>query len=229
MIVGIVGDTHIPFVHPNYLVFCQDTFDRYGVDKVVMIGDVVDHHAMSFWDHDPDGESAEREALMASEVLREWHENFPGAKVCIGNHDERAFRSAKKAGIPGRYLKSYKDVFGTKTWKWEFSHVIDGVLYEHGTGSSGKDAAFLRAMNKRQSVCMGHTHTHAGVKYHTNHTSRIFGLNVGCGIDTKAYAFEYGRDFVTKPTLGCGIVVDGIQAYFEPMLIGKGEHYQRGK
>jgi hypothetical protein len=52
-------------------------------------------------------------------------------------------------------------------------------------------------------------------------------MGVGCGIDTRAYAFSYGRDFITKPTLGCGIVIDGIRPIFEPMLIGRNEPYRR--
>lgn len=227
MNVGVVGDVHLPFAHPRYLDFCRDTFKQYRVDRVVFIGDLVDHHAMGFFDTDPDGESGEREAAMAYEDMRDWVKAFPKAVCCVGNHDERAFRCAKKAGIPARYLRGYKEVFGTPGWKWDFSHIIDKVLYEHGTGSSGKDAAFLRAMQKRCSVVIGHTHTHAGAKFHTNDTSRIFSLQAGCGIDLRAYAFAYGRDFITRPTLGCGVVLDGVLPIFIPMPIGKNEKYRR--
>ena len=37
----------------------------------------------------------------------------------------------------------------------------------------------------------------------------IFGMNVGCGIDIDAYAMEYSRPFPKRPTLGCGVVLDG--------------------
>lgn len=215
--VGIVGDLHLPFTHPAYLRFCQDTFDAWRVDKIVVIGDVVDHHRLSFHQQDPAGHSAELEADLAFTGVQKWYAAFPKALVCVGNHDERHYRVARSVGVPDRYVREYSDLWGTKSWSWQMFHEIDDVLYEHGTGSSGRDAAFIRAKDKRRSLVMGHVHTGGGVKWHTNERSRIFGLNVGCGIDCKSYAFAYGRPFPTRPTLGCGIVIDGTFAYFEPM------------
>jgi hypothetical protein len=41
---------------------------------------------------------------------------------------------------------------------------------------------------------------------------------VACGIDRKAYAFNYGRDFKDKPVLGCGVVLEnGRIPMFVPM------------
>jgi predicted phosphodiesterase len=227
--VGIVGDIHAPFVHPMYLRFCQDVFASWQVDRVVLIGDIVDSHALSFWEHDPNGRSAEDEAQDASPIVAKWHDTFPGERVCIGNHDERHYRVARKAGLPDRYLRGYAEVWGTDSWRWDYSHEIDKVKYLHGTGLSGKDAAYNHAVESRQSVGMGHIHTSGGVKVHTNSSSRIFGLAVGCGIDCPAYAFAYGRPFAKRPTLGCGIVIDGDLAVFEPMQIGKGEKYHRSR
>lgn len=229
MRVGIVGDLHLPFVHPRYLDFICDTFEAWSVDTIYLAGDVVDQHALGFWEHDPDGLSASSELDEAVRLIQQWHTALGEVTVSIGNHDARHVRTAKKAGIPSRYLRSYSDIFGTPNWKWVMSDVVDGVLYEHGTGSSGKFAAYNRALQKRQSVVIGHCHSGGGVLYHCNETSRIFGLNVGCGIDVERYAFEYGRPFPIRPTLGCGVVLDGDQAIFEPMLIGKGERYRRTK
>jgi len=227
MRVGIVGDLHLPFAHPCYLDFCADVFDAWSVERVVMIGDVVDNHAISFWDADPDGHSASREADLALQMLDDWRVTFNKSLVCIGNHDALHFRRAKKAGLPVRFLQDYGKVWGTPHWSWSFHHEIDGVRYEHGTGGSGPNAAITRAINNRCSLVMGHTHSSGGVRYHANRTDRIFGLNVGCGIDCDAYAFEYGRDFPNRPTLGCGIVIDGVQAFFEIMPCGPGETYAR--
>lgn len=229
MITGIVGDIHLPFSHPGYLAFCRDTFAKYRVDKTVLIGDIVDAHALSFHDHDPNGMSANDEADAAEAGVEKWYKQFPDARVTIGNHDARHFRAAQKAGIPDRYVRQYKDVWSTPNWKWDLEHTIEGVLYEHGTGSSGKDAAFNRAVAQRCSVVMGHVHSYAGIKYHSNPFSRIFGLNVGCGIDISAYAFDYGKMFPVRPVLGCGIVIDGDLGFFVPMPIGRGERYHRSR
>lgn len=227
MRVGIVGDIHLPFTHPKYLRFCQDTFNAWGVRKVHFIGDIVDNHAISAsWDHDPNGFSARDEYEAAKKELAKWLKVFPRATVSIGNHDARHFRTANKVGINNDFLKGYREVWGTPKWDWAYSHAYDGVLYEHGSGTSGKDAAINRAIQKRRSLVMGHVHTYAGVKWHTNEFSRIFGMNVGCGIDIDAYAFAYGKDFPVRPVLGCGVVVDEV-GYFIPMACGDGERYAR--
>ena len=103
------------------------------------------------------------------------------------------------------------------------------MLYEHGTGTSGKDAALNRAVAKRSSLVMGHTHTSAGVKWHANEFDRIFGLQVGCGIDLTGYAFAYSKPWPIRPVMGCGVVLDGVEAHFEVMPCGTGERYHRRK
>lgn len=233
MRVGIIGDPHIPFEHPHYLEFCLDTFSVWKVDHVHLAGDVVDQHALGFWDHDPNGHSASDEASLARERLSTWKKRLRRRQrdreitVSIGNHDARHFRMARRAGIPDMYLRTYADVWDTPDWDWQESHIIDGVLYEHGTGTSGKDAAINRAIQNRCSCVIGHIHCWGGVKFHCNSQDRIFGLNAGCGIDVDRYAFAYQKPFPIRPVLGCGIVIDGRYAYFEPMAIGKREPYYR--
>lgn len=225
----VIGDIHLPFEHPDYLQFCLDIYSSWNCNCVVFIGDVVDAHALSFWDTDPHGYSAEEEARVAAEHLIEWNQAFGVAKVCIGNHDERHYRKARKAGIPDRYLRTYNEIYSAPKWEWDFDHRIDGVLYTHGTGCSGKDAAINLAIQKRSSVAIGHTHSWGGVKYHSNDESRVFGMNVGCGVDSTKYAFAYGAHMPSRPTLGAGVVIEGKEAYFEPMGIHKGEPYHRNK
>lgn len=229
MRVGIVADLHEPFTHPMYMRFVMDTFNQWGVTKIHFIGDIVDNHALSFYQHDPNGLSAEGEAVLAEEHVAEWYKNFPKATVSVGNHDERHYRVARRYGIPDRYVRGYKDIWNTPGWNWSVSTIYDDVLYEHGTGSSGKDAALNRAMEKRTSLVMGHTHAFPGVKYHANDFDRIFALQVGCGIDHNAYAFAYSKAFATRGVLGCGIVIDGVFAYFEPMPCGPSEKYHRSR
>lgn len=229
MNVGSVGDIHLPFVHPAYMEFCYDVFSAWKVDHIHFAGDIVDNHALGFWDIDPNGLSSETESAEAAKMLKRWVRRFPTATVAIGNHDERHFRKARAAGIPDKFMKGYAEIWGTPKWKWEMSHVLDGVLYEHGTGTSGIDGAMRRAMQKRCSLVMGHIHSWAGVKFNANDFNRIFGLNVGCGIDIDQYAFAYGKPFPVRPVLGCGIVVDGIYPHFVPMPCGKREKYHKPK
>lgn len=229
MRIGVVADIHEPFGHPEYRRFCKDVFKSWKVDEVLFIGDIVDNHAISFHDHSPDGMSAIDEIEAARHHIAKWHAQWPKAKVCIGNHCSRHYRLAYKAGLPAQYLKSYNQIFKTPGWKWKLEHRIEGVLYLHGTGISGKFAALNTAIQKRTSLVMGHLHSWGGVIYQANDTSRIFAMGVGAGIDISAYSMEYQKNFVVRPVLGAGVVIDGKKAFFEPMLIGRGEAYCRRK
>ena len=159
MSVLIVADPHLPFCHPRYLDFCVWVKKKWRCSEVVFIGDIIDLHALSFHEHDPNGMSPEQECVEAEKCLQIWHKAFPKARVCIGNHDARAIRMARRAGIPMRFIKDFNVVWNTPGWKWEWEHEVDGVRYVHGTGNSGKTAALNLAINRRQSIVMGHTHT----------------------------------------------------------------------
>jgi hypothetical protein len=81
--------------------------------------------------------------------------------------------------------------------------------------------ALNRAKDNRQSTVIGHIHSFGGVMYSASEIDMIFGLNVGCGIDVNAYAVAYAKQFAKRPTLGCGIVIDGKIGLFIPMDLGR--------
>lgn len=211
----VVGDIHEPFSHPDYLDFCLSVYDKHNCDTVIFIGDVVDEHALSAWDSDPDGYSAGHEANKAQEALQKWYNAFPDAYVCIGNHDDRPMRRAFKSGIPKRYVRSFEEIWGSPAgWKWGLSWVSDGITYEHGV-TSGVHAAYNRALKMGKSIVQGHTHINPGVKYLA---PNWYALNVGCGLDESAYAMAYGKQYNGQIVLGCGVVLDnGKQPIFVPM------------
>lgn len=211
----IIGDIHEPFSHPDYLDFCTRTRDKYNCDTTIFIGDVVDEHALSAWDSDPDGYSAGHEANQAQVALQKWYEAFPDAYICIGNHDDRPMRRAFKSGIPKRYIRSFEEIWGSPIgWKWGLSWIADGITYEHGV-MGGTHAAYNRALKMGRSIVQGHTHINPGVKYLG---PNWYALNVGCGLDENAYAMAYGRQYNGQIVLGCGVVLDqGKQPIFVPM------------
>lgn len=221
-IVGIIGDTHEPFCHKDYRNFCYTVFNKYKVTDIIHIGDEVDNHALSFHQHDPEGDGIKSEAEKAQINLEKWYRTFPDVNVLVGNHSALPYRQATTVGIPKKFIKAYEEIWeAPKGWKWHMDYYIDHVKYTHGTGNSGQNGAINLALRGRQSTVIGHIHSFGGVSYHANENDLIFGMNVGCGIDTKAYAFEYGRNFINKPTLGCGIVIGGQNAIFVPMNLGK--------
>lgn len=218
MVIGVFSDVHIPFAHPNYLAFLKDTFAEWGVEQIVCLGDLIDNHAISRFQSEPCADGAYTELAKARRMVKELTETFPEVKMCRGNHDDIAYRQAATLGIGAEFIKPFRDIYGLPmSWSLEDEYVIDGVLYTHGTGRSGKHATYNIAVDERMSVCSGHTHTGGGVNYIANKQETIFALNTGCLIDYGAYAFEYSRNAKHRPTLGCGIVLSSSEAYFVPM------------
>lgn len=205
----VVGDTHLPFEHKNYLDFCIEIKDRCKCGTIVHIGDLVDNHSISYHEHDPDGWSPAYEMEQTDKHLIPWFKAFPKLYLCRGNHDSLVDRKGKTVGLPRRAFKPYRDIWNLpKGWVDDFEFDIDGVLYKHGTGMTGKYAHVTAAERARQSTVIGHTHKSLGTEYLASSRDCIFGMAVGCGIDRKKYAFAYGKDFPSKPILGCGVVTD---------------------
>jgi predicted phosphodiesterase len=200
---------HFPFQHPHALDFLLSIQKRVKCGTVVCLGDLIDNHAVSFHDHDPDGRSPADEMKEVDKILPTWFKAFPNMYLCLGNHDRMADRKSKTVGLPSRVFKPFRDIWNLpKTWKVDFSFEIDGVKYQHGTGFSGDNAHLNAAYVNRQSSVIGHTHTNGAMGYLVNEKDRIYGMNVGCLIDRRQYAFAYERDFKRKPFLGCGVVTD---------------------
>lgn len=218
----VIGDTHCPGMRRGYVKFLQRTADRYGVNRVVHIGDLVDWASISYHEKSPSLSSAYREFVAAKKQVAKLSKAFPSADWMIGNHDSLTERQAITAGIPTEVLKDYADLWEVE-WKAHprFERLeIDGVLYSHGDcGRGGQDAAFKQSKDCFKSVVIGHFHSQAGVRWFANSEFRIFGMNVGCGVDASLLQFEYGRRLAARPVLGCGIVEHGKRAIFEPWLL----------
>lgn len=221
MRVLVIPDLHLPFEHPDAIDFVSAVAEKYKTNCVVNLGDEVDFHAMSAkYIADPSGMSPYDELVAAKEKLKKIYKLFPAVKVCTSNHTSRPFRKAKAYGIPSVFIRSYHDFFeAPDTWEWEEFHDIDGIRYEHGEGVSGQYAHVKLATINRQSVVHGHVHSWASISYLNNITNRqIFGMNSGCLIDLKQYAFEYAKNILHKPVLACSAVIEGAP-YLEIMDI----------
>lgn len=218
-----IPDMHHPFAHKDTLAFLKAIKDKFKPTEVVCLGDEIDAHALSEYDHDPDGMSAGDELNKAIEALKPVFKLFPKVKVCTSNHTARPFRKAVKAGLPRQLIKEYKDFLDApKGWEWRDQWEVDGILFEHGEGVGGKNAALDAASRNMQSTVIGHVHTGAGVQYAANPKALYFGLNAGCLIDKEAYAFGYGKHIKSKPILGVGVIVKGIPMFVPMLLNSKG-------
>lgn len=218
-----IPDLQEPFAHQDAKDFVWEVAKKEKPSVVGNAGDEVDFHALGDWDHDPDGFSAGHELKAAISNLKEWYRMFPNMLVCTSNHTSRPFRKAFKHGIPKAFIRDYREFLeAPKGWQWADSWEIDGVIYEHGEGFSGRDGAIKSALANMQSTVIGHIHSFAGIQWSANSKHLIFGFNVGCLIDRHSYAFAYGAKMKNKPILGCGIIDRGIPKFIPMLLDSKG-------
>ena len=220
-----IGDTHCPAMLDEYPDFLAEMYDTWSCDRVVHIGDLADFHAISFHQKQFGLESIEQEIEDAREQVARLTELFPEVDYLTGNHTALPSRQAAEVGLPPSLLLSLSEILQLPTgWTVHPRHYdleIDGVLYRHGDkGRSNQiNAAFLNAQNEFRSVVQGHFHAQAGVVYGANQRDRYFGLQVGCGTDPRSLYMAYSTVYSKRPLLGCGIVIDGDYAAFEPLML----------
>jgi len=220
MNIGIIGDTHFPAVHPEYLSFLKQTFEKAGVTQVVHIGDVIDHHRISRHVSEPDSMTADQEVHEARELVKQYAQAFPEMRICRGNHDAIPIRQAKELGMPADFIQPLEQLYKfPSTWEIQDNYQFQGCWYEHGIGSTGMYGMINTALKYGCNYIQGHTHSFAGCLYRSSPVRTLFGLNVGCGVDIKHTSMRYGDPYKFKPTLGCGLVIDGKQGYFVRMGI----------
>lgn len=200
----VIGDTHHPFCIEGYLEFCIETYKTFNCNRVVHIGDVIDNHYSSYHETDPDGFGGGEELERAIEANKPWYKAFPEAEVLLGNHDVLIARQAKTNNIPAKWIKSYSEVLECPNWEFKEELVIDDVLYTHGIGSK----AHMKAQKNMLSTVQGHHHTECYTHWYVGKKQKVFGMQVGCGIDIKSYAMAYAKWF-PKPAIGCGVVIGG--------------------
>ena len=205
----IIGDLHAPFTKEGYLAFCKSVYKKYKCKQVVFLGDIIDNHASSFHESDPDGYSAGMELDEAIKEVRKWYKAFPKAKVCAGNHDRVVNRKAMSGGLSQMWIKDYSDVLGTPNWEFAESFNIDGVRYEHGEGGRVEK----KMLERRESIVQGHRHSEAYTKWSVSDYDRLFAMQVGWGGDQSAYSMAYAKNF-RAGVVSCAVIAEGL-----PILI----------
>jgi hypothetical protein len=200
----VIGDIHEPFCLEGYLDFCKSIYAKYRCNKVIFIGDVIDNHYSSYHETDADGMGGGQELELAISKLRKWYDAFPLADVTIGNHDRLIMRKAQTSAVPRKWIKEYKDVLEVPGWNFTERVVVDEVQYIHGEAGTAEK----KCVSDMMSTVQGHLHTQCYTKWFAGAKFKIFGCQVGCGIDHSAYAMAYAKAG-KKPIIGCAVIIDG--------------------
>lgn len=214
-----ISDLHVPYHHPAALDFLADLKRRHRPRTVICLGDEVDAYAFSTFPKDPEARCAGSELHTARQALRPLFRLFPKVLVCESNHAQRPYKRALQAGLPRRFLRSLRQVLeAPRGWRWAPHWIMDDTLFLHGDGLTGPHAAEKAALRQRRSTVIGHVHAQAGVSWSTNLWGSIFGMSCGCLINDQSPAFAYTRTQALRPTLGCGLILDGVPL-FQPLLV----------
>lgn len=201
----VIGDLHEPFCLDGYLEHCQETYAKYNCNRVVFIGDVIDNHYASFHEVDINAEyTGKTELDLAINKIAKWYKAFPKADVTIGNHDRLIMRKSQTSSIPKKWIKAYKDVLEVPQWKFVDRVVIDGVQYIHGEAGTAR----TKCRADMQSTIQGHLHTQCYTEWYVGQNFKVFGSQIGCGIDASSYAMAYAKRG-KKPAIACAVVLGG--------------------
>jgi metallophosphoesterase superfamily enzyme len=199
----VIGDLHEPFCLDKYLEFCVSKYEQFDCTEVVFIGDIIDNHYSSYHETSADGMGGADELELSIKRIARWYKEFPKATVIIGNHDRMIMRKAQTSAIPSKWIKSYKEVLEVPNWNFVERYVKDGVQYLHGEGGTAR----TKCRADMQNTVQGHLHTQAYCESYVGQNFRVFGMQVGCGINHESYAMAYAK-YGKKPAIGCAVVLN---------------------
>lgn len=220
-----ISDLHVPYQHPDAIKFLEALKQRYNPKMVVCLGDMLDFHALSYHEADPDLLSAGDELRASEDSVRDIETIYPKMHVIDSNHGALPQRKAKSAGMPKKLLKTYREIYGLRGKGWTFvrdltietaSKYLPDIHFTHGI----KRDVLSTAAKRGQRIVSGHFHESFRIQYLANPNSLIWGVNAGCLVDHNSLAMAYGANNENKPIIGTCVIVRGVPV-LEPMILRK--------
>lgn len=226
----VISDLHLPYEHPDSIDFLRGLTEAYSPDRVILMGDEVDSHALSYHESNPDLDSAGVEFSKALAKMEDLYEIWDGIKVDIidSNHGALGRRKAQTAGIPSKFLKQSEDLFDAPSnWDWHDDLIITMSNGQKCLFTHGKSAEIMKVVSS-WSICtvQGHYHCRAKVEYLSNPEELLWGLQTGCSIDRSHPAFAYDKNGVKRPIISHALIENGLPILI-PMPLVKGGRWNR--
>ena len=216
----IISDMHIPYHHIDSPSFLGAVKEKLLSERSIIlnVGDEVDKHDLSMHASNHDLDSAGVELEKSKSYIKELERLFPKMYLCESNHGNLIYRRAKKDGIPLDYLKSLSQVYEVKKWSWHDALVVStkkGPVYI----CHGKTSGYGRLCKEvGMSAIQGHYHGKFELTWHRSPLGNDrFNMYVGCLIDYRSLAFEYGKNNLPKPILGVGYIDEDGNPYLIKM------------
>lgn len=220
----VIPDIHAPYEHPDTLAFLKAVRDALNPDCVVNLGDMLDGHALSFHESDPNLDSAGAEFEKARVFVGKLHKLFPQMLECHSNHGSLIYRRAKAHGIPVQMIKTYREMLfpngGGEGWSWRYAWRINTLLGTVTFKHQASGDPLLDAAHTGTNLVTGHQHGNFDIQYAASSERLYYAMRSGCLIDKDSLAFAYGKHTRNKPIIGCSVIVNGIPRLV-PMLLDR--------
>ena len=205
----------MPAMHIDMFKFIKKVAEVYKPDKVINLGDEVDHHNLSF--HETELEcpyTASQEFEEAQRYFSNFYDMFESMDIMESNHGSMVFRKSNACKLPRKFLKNYNEVLeAPKTYKWHKNLIVETPrgLVNFSHGNYAPKNAMKKSQLRSMSQVQGHYHNDFNIEYWQNDLGQVyFGMTCGCLIDDEKYAFLYNKTYIPRPLLGCGIIYEGI-------------------
>jgi len=218
-----ISDTHFPYHHRDTFSFLKAIRDEYAITDVTHVGDVVDNHFPSYHEMEAGCLGGSEEIKEARKACQKLERIFPEMRISLGNHDLLPKRKANSASVPLDWVAEPNRVYALEGgWDWKSYHRVpygDNLhfLLVHSVGTNLK----ANAMRYSHSSVQGHHHSTFGVEYAADTDTLRWAMGVGCLIDPRSPAFQYDKkNVVSRPILGCGIILEGVPITI-PMILNK--------
>jgi len=196
----VIGDTHIPHQHPEYLSFLQRIQRKWNCGTVIHIGDIVDFSSTTYHDIHPEMPSPAYEFEYTKLELLKWQKAFPNMTVTIGNHDRRVTRKLKSSQVTTNWQKSFNDVFETN-WTFVPDYYFNNIYFCHGEGATAR----LTSLQKQCSVVQGHRHSESYIDFPAKN---LFAVQCPLGVNRDSLAFEYAKVDPKEWLIGACVIVN---------------------
>lgn len=224
----ILSDTHFPAQHQNYFEWIKKIKEKINPTQVIHIGDLCDFHSISQWLHSAELPNIKYEIKDAIKCIKKLRKIFPTPMPILwGNHDIRIQRLAEKSAIPNFFLKDINDILEIdKKWKWTWHDklIVDlpnktKVFFTHHFKSN----VIASAKELGMSYVSGHQHTLSQLTLISHPLALNFAMCVGSSINPKHEAFKYGKNFIKRPIISVGAIINNQPVIYAMPLNDRGE------
>ena len=201
----LLSDIHIPFDDERLFDWVVGLAKKYGIDKIVQTGDLIDHYNLSFHDKNPNALSQIEEFNKTMKGLEKWKQAFPEMVVVKGNHSGRFDRRAAYAGLSDKFVRPIEEVYEFPVGWGKMVTEFETDEFVVGHGDDGGNI-MNKVLRMQKSYVQGHYHSKTYLNFATE---KLWGMQLGFIADKKSLAMEYAGKGAKHMIHSVGLLIEG--------------------